>query len=248
MFFLNPKKAKARQQSLLSSLLFYFFCYPLVNQLFPGLSFILDFFFLVIFATAAYSIINTKGRFGLALVLLAGGIISHIAAIHFEKFFAEILAATMFLGFLLLIAGSLLKEVISREQVTFDVICGALNVFLLMGLIWGLIYLLIEFTWPGSFNLPERGGSEIINSTRYSDLFYFSYVTITTLGYGDISPLSNPARSMAMLEAVLGQFYMVVLVARLVGLHAKPAGAKNTGAKNSTTRSAKARTTIDRKN
>ncbi|KIX15252.1 potassium channel family protein [Dethiosulfatarculus sandiegensis] len=228
MILFNLYRAKARQQSLLFSLLFYFFCYPLVNQVFPGITYIFDFFFLVIFVTAAYSIINTKSRFWLALALLVMGIISHTYAIHLGRFDAETIAASMFLGFLLLIAGSLLKEVISRNRVTFNVICGALNVFLLMGIIWGLIYLLIEFTWPGSFKLPERASAHIIDSSRYSELFYFSYVTITTLGYGDITPLSNPARSMALLEAVLGQFYMVVLVARLVGLHAKSSDSDKT--------------------
>jgi hypothetical protein len=77
---------------------------------------------------------------------------------------------------------------------------------------------LVEILQPGSFNLAKGtamkfGGSETIFAV------YFSYVTLTTLGYGDITPLSGAARTLAIVEATTGQIYLAVLVARLVGLH-----------------------------
>ena len=84
--------------------------------------------------------------------------------------------------------------------------------FLLLGLCWAFIYALIEVLNPGSFSVAS-----ITTAGSSSAYTYFSFVTLTTLGYGDISPVAQVARSFAILEAITGQMYLAVLVARLVG-------------------------------
>ncbi len=91
---------------------------------------------------------------------------------------------------------------------------GAVCVYLLMGLIWALLYLLIAQTIPGAFS-----GLEQLNwYENFSAVAYYSFVTLTTLGYGDITPVAPLARFLAYMEAVAGVFYMAILVASLIGV------------------------------
>ena len=91
-------------------------------------------------------------------------------------------------------------------------IFAALDAYLLAGLMFAVAYVLVEMTWPGSFR-----GAQPFDLGRS---IYFSFVTIATLGYGDIVPTSDAARALTILEAVGGQMYLAVLVARLVSLYA----------------------------
>ena len=107
-----------------------------------------------------------------------------------------------------------LEHFFKQDEINREVIFGALVVYLLMGLIWGYGYSLLEHLQPGSFTLPA-GLSEL----DVGVFDYFSFVTMTTLGYGDMAPASGPARAMVMVLAVAGQVYLAVLVARLVGIN-----------------------------
>jgi Ion channel len=111
----------------------------------------------------------------------------------------------------------LLADVLSKGAVTADKIYGALCVYLLIGLTWGFMFLTLEGVQPGSFLVGQARLSGIEKDP--ATLVYFSFVTLSTVGYGDVTPLSPPARSFAFMEAIIGQIYLAVLVARLVGLH-----------------------------
>ena len=100
---------------------------------------------------------------------------------------------------------------------TADKIYGALCVYLLIGLTWGFMFLTLEGVQPGSFSLGQGQPTRIDKDP--AALVYFSFITLSTVGYGDITPLSPPARAFAFMEAIIGQIYLAVLVARLVGLH-----------------------------
>jgi voltage-gated potassium channel len=95
-----------------------------------------------------------------------------------------------------------------------NVIHGAIVVYLLIGFIWSFIYSLIECLLPGSFT--HIGGHLIFGHRPF---VYFSFVTLTTLGYGDITPKVPLAQSLAILEAVIGQIYLIIQVSWLVGLY-----------------------------
>jgi len=93
-------------------------------------------------------------------------------------------------------------------------IVGAICIYLLMGLIWTLMYLFIAQAIPGAFN----GVEQMVWYDNFADVAYYSYVTLTTLGYGDISPVAPIARFLVYMEAVVGVFYMAILVASLIGV------------------------------
>jgi voltage-gated potassium channel len=94
---------------------------------------------------------------------------------------------------------------------------------MLIGLIWTSFYLLLVMIDPQALKgLPDPSSHDVrILSTLYMDLIYFSYVTLSTLGYGDITPVSRAAQSLAYLEAISGVMYVAVLVAAMVGSYGK---------------------------
>ena len=101
------------------------------------------------------------------------------------------------------------------ERVTGDTLCGAIAVYLMIGLTWSLGHGLLEYLRPGSYHVLAGGPRPATSK----DLLYFSYVTLATLGYGDVVPAADGARSLAVLEALGGTIYLAILVARLIGLH-----------------------------
>jgi voltage-gated potassium channel len=113
---------------------------------------------------------------------------------------------------------SILGYVLHSGRVTSDKIFATICVYLLVGFVWTYAYALLDEVQPGSFAAStETGRNDYVG--RIMQLRYFSFATLTTLGYGDILPRSPTARTMAVLETVMGQIYLAVLVARLVGLH-----------------------------
>ena len=106
-----------------------------------------------------------------------------------------------------------LAQVFRSGPVTRHRILGAVAAYILFGLVWASAYHLVAIHIPNAF-----GGTAPKDSKSWSDWAYFSFVTLTTVGYGDITPVAQPARSLAMLEALTGQLYPAILLARLVSL------------------------------
>jgi hypothetical protein len=125
--------------------------------------------------------------------------------------------------FFALVVIAIIRYIFRSDRVDANVLFAALCVYVMLGMLFAYAYAAIESVMPGSFqmgqgNLAERVPLDI-GGRASNPAFYFSYVTMTTLGYGDIYPVSPIAKMTASLQAVLGQLYLAVLVARLVGLH-----------------------------
>jgi hypothetical protein len=113
-----------------------------------------------------------------------------------------------------LIVASLFRS----RALALDSICGAIAGYLLLGMAWAVLYSLLDTVWPGSFDIGNRLAEQLHGGDSRIHLFtYYSFITLTTVGYGDVNPLSLPARTCAWLEALTGQFYLAVVVAGLVG-------------------------------
>jgi len=115
----------------------------------------------------------------------------------------------LFLGYAVI---AILLYLARQEEVTPDMIMAAASEYMLIGVLWASFYFLIETINPGSFNVSTE-------QMDRSGFLYFSFVTLTTTGYGDILPVSDQARSLATLEMITGQLFMAITVARLVGLY-----------------------------
>jgi hypothetical protein len=179
---------------------------------FIRISYLMDVFFTAIFLSAVYAVSQKRGVFFVALLiaLLTVALVwlNDLTGISSFGVAGNILGS-LFLAFTAIM---ILSYLFREDQITGDMIMGAICVYFLFGLIWAFAFSILEMTQPGSFQMS----GEITGKTAFT---YYSYVTLTTLGYGDITPISTPARSLALLEAMMGQLYLAVLVARLVGLH-----------------------------
>ncbi len=120
---------------------------------------------------------------------------------------------------------SILRDVLVDERVNADTICGGICVYLLLGLNWSIIFAAIELIARGS--LIATNSFEIGGVTSPMDFVYFSFVTLTTLGYGDIVPVSNAARSATIGCSVSGVLFIAVFIGRLVGLTTSKSYAKH---------------------
>lgn len=150
----------------------------------------------------------------LALIFFGGRMLYVVSPVNSFAVINSVAGALFFAS----VAGILLRDIFDSDaEITLDMIFGSINVYVLLGLAFGVGYLALDTITPNSFDLPAA----LIEGThtKLGGYIYFSFVTMTTLGYGDALPVTAPARTFSFLEAVAGQLYLTVLVARLVGLH-----------------------------
>ncbi len=114
--------------------------------------------------------------------------------------------------FLFISVGAMIGKIFTQTHVTKDIIRGGIAVYFLLGIFWACLYRLLLHFDPQALAISNYDG-------KFSTMLYFSFTTLTTLGYGDIVPVAWQARSLTILESTIGQIYMTVLIARLVGLH-----------------------------
>lgn len=197
---------------LLISLMLWLVLRPFLEN-YIGISTLMDIFITIIFISGVYAV-SQKG-----FVFMIGLFIAIISVTirwtnHFLNVFplevASNILNVLFLGF---VVGIIMVYLFREKQITGDMIIGAICVYFLIGMMWAVGYNLMEMFEPGTFQLPEGLEAGI------SHFSYYSFVTLTTLGYGDITPVSHSARSLSTLEAAMGQLYLAVLIARLVGVH-----------------------------
>jgi voltage-gated potassium channel len=128
---------------------------------------------------------------------------------------AYLVPGLLFLGYLV---DHLLRFIVRAPRIDSEVLCAGVAGYLVLGLLWSLAYLLVANLIPGAFGFPA--GPDEVHVLRGFNAVYFSFITLTTVGYGDIVPLASPARMLAMLEGICGTLYMAVLISRLVSLYA----------------------------
>ena len=127
-------------------------------------------------------------------------------------------ALALFIVFYAFVLVSFLKQLLKAKKIDGEVIAGSLCIYLIIGLLWGSAYHLIYAFDSAAFN----GNLVELEGVKVHVFNYFSLVTLTSLGYGDITPQSLGAASLCQMEAIIGQFYTAVLVAWLVGMYGKP--------------------------
>jgi voltage-gated potassium channel len=131
---------------------------------------------------------------------------------------SELLHHVFMCAFFLYSALTILRSIFRRRDVNADAVVGAVCGYLLAGAAFGNLYTSIELLHPGSFSINTGIAAQLDNWHARRFLFgYFSLVTLTSMGYGDVTPVAPAAASLTWIEAVFGQFYLAVVVAQLVG-------------------------------
>lgn len=149
-------------------------------------------------------------KLGIALIVIA--VMSNFAISFIEKTEFEIIQLILLLLFFFIILKPTSEQALFSDEITSNNIMGSICIFLLLGFIWAIFYLLLIEVTPTSFS-----GIELTTwKANLPDVMYFSFVTLTTLGYGDILPVSPLARFLVYMEAIVGVFYMAIVVSSLV--------------------------------
>ncbi len=203
-------------QHLLVWLFLFIVASPFLQEL-PHASLVSSVFISFVLFLAVYSI-NREGRLfkyltGLMILSLMLYWIDVFDLVAFSSMASRLIIAT----YLFMLVFAFTKYVFSARKVDSSLISAALCLYLLIGTLWGIIYSILELASPGSFSGHLLSDQPHL-SDRWQHFEYFSLVTLTTLGYGDILPQTPRAAALCQAEAVMGQFYMAVLVARLVGI------------------------------
>ncbi|MEI6535816.1 MAG: potassium channel family protein [Verrucomicrobiaceae bacterium] len=107
--------------------------------------------------------------------------------------------------------------ILRAPSVDAEVLCAAISTYLMLGLFWTLAYSLVGQISPAAFSFSS--GPEASHTMNGFNAFYFSFATLSTVGYGDIAPVSKVARMLAVMEAIFGMFYVTMLIARLVAMY-----------------------------
>jgi voltage-gated potassium channel Kch len=176
----------------------------------------------VILLTALWNMSQDRQTLRYGLLLGVPAILFRYPLFIIDNDALWVLSTALRVAFIGFVTFALVKRVGTEQSVTTDTIIGAMNGFLLLALLWALVFTTLEIIQPGSFSIhasPDLPPDALADS-YFPDFFYFSLVTLTTLGYGDINPLSDLARTLSAYEAVAGQLYIGVLIARLISIHA----------------------------
>ena len=203
---------KGQLSYLLIGLLVFLLIAPVINDV-TASSLVNAIAFLSIIIIGIWSLVDHRRGFIIGIALALCSLILAFVNLALELSELRVLNNLVILLFCILSLVIVAQKVLFVPRIDANTLIGSACVYLLLGIIWGLLYSIVEFFFPGSFH----GTGEIYSDEQLWQFIYYSFVTITTLGYGDIYPLIPFARSLAYLEAVCGQLYIALLVASLVG-------------------------------
>jgi Ion channel len=203
---------------LLIALALLFFSFPFVEEVKDG-DVIVSILLSLVLLSAVLAVADRRRVFVIALALaipaIAGRWISH--------FRPDLVPPPVFLtaGLMLIafVVANLLRFVLRAPSVNVEVLCASISAYLMLGLLWTVAYWLVDQLTPGAFAFNANIEKQSIGGFN---AFYFSCVTLSTVGYGDITPVSKIARMLAAMEAITGLLYVAVLIARLVSLYSSP--------------------------
>ena len=197
---------------LLTTLVFMLLLHPFVFER-PFATEAINISFSITLLTAIYAVAGQRKELIIAGILGTATLLLHWLSYFDPQLLSPSIAVFSAILFFACCVCLLLINFIHRTRISADTLCGAVAIYLMIGLLWSFVYLLIAHQNPAAFSIS------FANAKQFTDFIYFSFVTLTTLGYGDISPISPPARTLAYIEAILGQIYLAIIVAKFIGLH-----------------------------
>ena len=217
-----PRRLKFHRFStveLLVALALLFLFFPFVEEV-KGGDIIISILLSLVLLSAVLAVADRKGVFFIALVLA----IPAIAGRWINHFRPDLVPPPVFLvaglALIAFVVANLLLFVLRAPSVNTEVLCASISAYLMLGLLWTVAYWLVDQLTPGgAFAFNTITGKQ---SMKGFNAFYFSFITLSTVGYGDITPVSRIARWLAATGAMTGLLYVTVLIARLVSLYSTP--------------------------
>jgi hypothetical protein len=204
---------------LMISLFLLLLAQPIVDAL-PFAQPLLAGLFTLVLLSAVLSVVAHRGQFVvLTALMLPTLVLAWIGRLVETGPQVGVATSAMFAAFLLYLIFLMLRRILSETTVTGNTLIRAVSIYLMIGIAWAFMYYAIEHV--------DAGALEPLDADwPWADFAFFSFTTMTTLGYGDMVPVSPLARSLAMLQAVLGPLYLTILVAKLVAAY-RPTAPRN---------------------
>src|SRR5882724_12539862 len=214
-----PRFRRFTTVQLLVALGLLFFAFPFVEEV-KGGDIIVSLLFSLVLISAVLAVASRRRTLVVALVLLIPAIVGR----WINHFRPNLVPPAVFLiaGLVLVafVVVNLLRFILRAPSVNLEVLCASISAYLMLGLIWTIAYWLVAQLTPEAFAFNTTTGPK--ESMEGFNAFYFSFITLSTVGYGDITPVSKVARMLAATEAMTGLLYVAVLISRLVALYSTP--------------------------
>jgi len=216
---LHPVGVRGQWQSrvLLIVLFVVFVVLPAIDYGRAGTGFVVGLVLDVVLLASVYALSGTRRTLRVGFLLCGITLVASTVGLLTGAMVFRTIGLACFVVTLAYVAYAMVAELFRARTVDASTVCAAISGYLAVGLLWALLYALVVARDAAAV----RG---LASSGEFSSLLYFSFTTLTTLGYGDLVPVSSLARSLATLEAVVGQMYLAITIARLVGLAVASAG------------------------
>jgi hypothetical protein len=175
----------------------------------------------IVLIAGVLSIVGNRALRLAAITLMVPVLFARWSAVVFDIYTVAVIGFLCATAFFALNTFTVVSVILKTSRVTTDTIFGSICGYILIGMCWAMMYLTVLLFVPDAFSnttVATDSASRLINSD-FNEMVYYSFVSLSTLGFGDISPVHPMVRVLTYLEALVGQIYLTVLVARLVGLH-----------------------------
>jgi Ion channel len=164
-------------------------------------------------------LVQSRRQRHIGWALVGAAFVERVAVVLARSRTVEMTGAIAWFLLLAFVTWNTLRSVLKQKAVTSETISMSISVYLLLGFTWSLLYVVIFLLQPDAFSIAGVvSGHAAVQTSIFATFGYFSLITLSTVGYGDIAPLSMQARFATAAEGIAGQFYLAILVARLVGM------------------------------
>lgn len=221
MSTMDFSKQTIRLPLFLCILILFLIFYPYLHRQYPNQLALLEFFFALIMISGV-SLLTQKKKILFIMIVLAILILSGIVIISFIKNFVILIAVLMIeLIFFAIIFVSLLNFIFRQCEISLISLYSAITSYLVLGILFAIFYTLLASFSPDIFQYTAAATPSFQlfpHPSFFTDALYFSFITLSTLGYGDWVPIFGPVKMIASLEAIIGQLFIAILIARLVSM------------------------------
>ena len=216
----KPLRQKVRFALLLIVLLLLLLFFPFFNQA-RAAQLLFNLLFSLVLIAALYAVSTAKRFFSIGLALIIPALVTRwftLFSVSSLAIVVNYVATGIFLLFTIVL---LLYALFHVKSITMNIVYEAICIYILLGVTWAVVFALIDYVRPGAFLGLDLAEMPLLDTlaARFELLLYFSYVTLTTLGYGDIVPALIEVKFLAIFEAILGQLYLATVIARFLGLY-----------------------------
>ncbi len=184
-----------------------------------------EFLFAAVFVSAIFDAHHPKLIRIICIALAIPALLLDWTLLMFSNEAIAVGSLTCTLLFMLVCTGSILYNVVLKARVSMETLRGVICAYFMIGFAFAFAFVIIEYIHPGSFHMIDE--LKNLSSQRiqfFSQMVYFSFVTLLTIGFGDISAIANVSQTCTIIEGIFGQFYIAILVSRLVAVYAFASG------------------------